>query len=135
MPFIEWSQDLSVNIDEIDDQHRKLVDLINLLYDSMKEGKGKDELGKILNDLADNTVHHFETEEKLLQKYDYPEYASHKKEHDDLARQVSIIKAQYEKGNTTISIEMLGFLKSWLNNHILTSDKKYSTFLIVRGVV
>jgi hemerythrin len=118
MPLFQWSQEMSVNVKEIDEQHKKLVDLINLLHDSMKSGKGKDVLSRVLNDLTDYTVYHFGTEEKLFQKYGYPEYLRHKKEHDDLTKQVVEIKTRYEAGQEMITIEVMSFLKDWLNNHI-----------------
>ncbi len=91
-------------------------------------------LGSILNDLTDYTVYHFETEEKLLLQNAYPSYATHKKEHDDLARQVKEIKTRFEQGDTALTVEFMGFMKEWLNNHILQSDKKYSDFLNSKGI-
>ncbi len=134
MPLFQWTPELSVNVKEIDNQHRKLVDLINLLHDSMKSGKGKDVMGKVLNDLADYTVYHFGTEERLFQKYGYIEYPQHKKEHDELTKQALDVKSKFEAGQTTVTIEVMNFLKDWLNHHIRYSDKKYSAFLNSKGV-
>ena len=134
MPLFQWTPELSVNVKEIDNQHKQLVNLINLLHDSMKSGKGKDVMGKVLNDLTDYTVYHFGTEERLFQKYGYIEYPQHKKEHDDLTKQVLDVKSKFEVGQTTVTIEVMNFLKDWLNNHIKHSDKKYSAFLNSKGV-
>lgn len=134
MPLFQWTPDLSVNIKEIDHQHKKLIDLINLLHESMRMGKGKDVIGNVLKDLTDYTVYHFGTEERLFAKYGYLESARHKKEHDDLTKQVVDLKTKYESGQTTITIEVMTFLKDWLNNHIRQSDKKYSAFLNSKGV-
>lgn len=134
MPLFQWSENLSVNIAEIDAQHKKLVELINLLHDSMREGKGKDVMGKILNDLTDYTVYHFSTEEKLFEKYAYPESSRHKKEHENLTKQVLEIKGKFAEGKAVITMEVMNFLKDWLNNHIMQVDKKYSAFLNAKGV-
>ncbi|OYV86573.1 MAG: hemerythrin [Ignavibacteriae bacterium 37-53-5] len=134
MPLFQWTPELSVNVKEIDNQHKKLVNLINLLHDSMKSGKGKAVMGKVLNDLTDYTVYHFGTEERLFQKYGYIEYPQHKQEHDDLTKQVLDVRSKFEAGQTTITIEVMNFLKDWLNNHIKYSDKKYSAFLNSKGV-
>ena len=134
MPLFQWTPELSVNVKEINNQHKQLVNLINLLHDSMKSGKGKDVMGKVLNDLTDYTVYHFGTEERLFQKYGYIEYPQHKKEHDDLTKQVLDVKSKFEAGQTTVTIEVMNFLKDWLNNHIKHSDKKYSAFLNSKGV-
>ena len=135
MPLFEWSQELSVKIKKIDEQHKKLVDLINLLHDSMKEGKGRDVMGKVLTDLAEYTRYHFQTEEMLFEKYAYPGYLPHKREHDNLTDQVNELKAKFEQGDTVITMELMGFLKTWLNHHILESDQRYSLFLNSKGVV
>lgn len=134
MPLLQWTQDMSVNIVEIDNQHKKLVNLINLLHDSMKEGKGREALKTVLEDLANYTVYHFETEEKLFRTHAYPEYVHHKKEHDDLTKQVLAIKTEYEGGKSNLTIDLMNFLKNWLNHHILNSDKRYSSYLNTKGV-
>jgi hemerythrin len=134
LPLIEWTQKLSVSIEEIDKQHKQLVNLINLLYDSMKVGKGRDVLGKVLNELADYTVYHFDTEEKMLMEYMYPSYTMHKREHDNLTKQVTDIKTKFDLGDAVLTVELMIFLKDWLNNHILQADKKYSDFLNSKGV-
>ena len=135
MPVLRWTQDLSVKIAEIDNQHKELVNLINILHDSMKEEKGKDALRKALNDLVDYTVYHFETEERLFRKYDYPDYLSHKKEHDDLIKQVLKLTREYERDEVVITADLLSFLEKWLDNHIINVDKKYTSFLNSKGVV
>ena len=100
----------------------------------MKAGKGKDILGKILTDLADYTVYHFGTEEKMFQKYKYPASSLHKKEHDDLTKQVMDIKAKLDAGKSVITMEIMTLLKDWLSNHILQTDKRYSAFFNSNGV-
>lgn len=134
MPLFEWSPDLSVNIKEIDAQHKKLIDILNLLHDSMRTGRGKDVMGKVLKDLTDYTVYHFNTEERLFEKHGYPEYRMHKRQHDDLTEQVVEIKKKFEAGQVAITVELMTFLKNWLNDHIRQSDKKYGAFLNSKGV-
>ena len=134
MPLIEWNQELAVGIEAIDKQHKRLVNLINMLHDSMKIGKGREVLGEVLNELTDYTVYHFDTEEKLMLKYEYPSYASHKKEHEKLTDQVKEIKTKFEEGDTVLTVEFMGFLRDWLSNHIVKVDKKYSDFLNSKGV-
>ena len=69
MGYIRWSEKYSVNVTKIDEQHKKLVSLINEMYDAMRAGKGKDILGAVIAKIVDYTVYHFSTEELLLQKY------------------------------------------------------------------
>ena len=135
MALLTWDSKYSVNIGEIDAQHRKLFDLVNNLHDAMKSGQGKNVMGKILSELVDYTVYHFRTEEDLFQKHGYPGYLNHKKEHDDLTKQVLDLKGRSDKGEMIVTVEVMNFLKNWLNNHILGTDKKYSQFLNGKGVV
>lgn len=134
MALIEWSEHYSVKVKNIDNQHKKLVGLINELHSAMREAHGKDVLGKILNDLTDYTVFHFSTEEKLMKDNGYPGYIAHKSEHDKLTKQVTELKDNLESGKSVISQEVLFFLKDWLLNHIAVTDKKYSSFLNNKGI-
>lgn len=134
MALIDWNNSYSVNVKEIDDQHKKLIDLINKLYDEMKNGHGKEALSGVLKELVDYTKYHFQAEEKLLSKYNFPNFAAHKKEHEELTKKVEEINEKIASGKMVISSSVLTFLKDWLNNHILVEDKGYSSYLNNKGV-
>lgn len=134
MSLIDWNSSYSVNVKEIDDQHKKLIDLINKLYDEMKSGHGKEALSGVLKELVDYTKYHFQAEEKLLSKNNYPNFAAHKKEHEELTKKVEEINEKIASGKMVISSNVLTFLKDWLNNHILVEDKGYSKYLNEKGV-
>ena len=135
MAIIEWSPNLSVNIKTIDDQHRKLVDMVNTLHDSMKGGKAKDVMNDLVAQLASYTDYHFKTEEEYFQKHKYPETLKHKAEHDALRKEVAALKGKLDSGEAIITVEVLYFLKDWLSKHILGSDKKYTKHLNAAGVL
>lgn len=134
MPLMQWNPKYSVNIREIDQQHQKLIALINELYDAMTAGQGKETLGKVLNELVNYTVYHFGVEEKLFQQHGYPETDAHKAEHVKLTKTASELKQKFDAGKAQITVEVMNFLKDWLNGHILGTDKKYSAFLNSKGV-
>ena len=134
MPLMTWKDEYSVKIQTIDSQHKKLIDLLNQIYDASRVGKGKEILGKILNELVTYTKIHFATEEEFFKKFSYPGYIQHKIEHDKLTKQVTDFQEQYAIGRVTLSIEIMQFLKDWLNGHILGTDKKYSEFLNSKGL-
>ena len=129
MALITWSDQLSVNIKEIDDQHKCLVELVNRLHAAMKAGKGNSVIGPILSDLLSYTSFHFATEEKYFRQYAYPEYRRHKMEHDELTQKTKALNESCAEGKLTITLEVMNFLRDWLRNHILVSDKKYAPFL------
>jgi hemerythrin len=135
MALLNWSDEYSVRIKEIDKEHIKLVELINMLHDGMKAGKGKEVMGKILSELVNYTASHFAHEEKLFDKYQYPDTLVHKKQHKDLVTKVLAYKKDYDKGEYLITMDIMNFLKDWLVKHIAGSDKRYTEFLNSKGVV
>ncbi len=128
MPIMNWDTSLSVNIPKIDTQHKKLVDLINKLYDAMSVGKGADVLREILMELVNYTKTHFDTEEVAMQKYTYPDYPLHKIEHDKFVKKARELVVAYNSGNTLITRDTLTFLKDWIVTHIKGTDQKYMKF-------
>jgi methyl-accepting chemotaxis protein len=127
--IISWNSSYALGITEIDEQHKKLFDLINRLYAGMKSGKATESLSHILKELVDYTVYHFGTEERLFEKYQYPGYLQHKKLHDDLTARVKEFEEKFDSGKVSVSVELMTFLKDWLQNHIMRTDKKYELFL------
>jgi len=134
MALINWNDSFSVNVAEIDQQHQKLIALINELHDAMTQGKGEDILGKILNGLISYTGTHFKTEEKYFAQFGYPDTDSHKKEHHAYVQKVSDFKDGFENGELSLSIEVMTFLYDWWRNHIKETDKKYSQFFNEKGL-
>ncbi len=132
--LITWSPAFSVGITEIDRQHKKLVDLVNKLYRALKNGQGNEVLGGVLDELIAYTQGHFTSEERLMRNNNYPDFAAHKKLHDELVREVSTLKDQFASGKTTLSSDVFNFLKGWLVNHIQKQDKSYGPYLNSRGV-
>ncbi|MFH2124713.1 MAG: bacteriohemerythrin [Pseudomonadota bacterium] len=132
--LMSWSNNLSVNIKQIDDQHKKLVGMINELHKAMKLKKSNNAMGAILDRLVDYTVVHFSTEEDLFTKYGYPEEKAHVELHKKLVAQVLDIQQKFKAGDAMLSMELMSFLKDWLVKHIQGTDKKYSTFLRGHGV-
>ncbi len=134
MALIQWNEKLSVKVAEIDQQHKMLIDMVNELNDAMKQGKGKDVIGKIIDGLASYTVTHFSTEEKYFDQFGYPDTKNHKKEHATFVKKVSEFKDGFEKGKMSLTLNVMNFLSDWLKNHIMVTDKKYSQFFNEKGL-
>ena len=135
MPLVEWNEALSVGVSIIDDEHKKIVGMLNELHDAMLARQSNEALGKVLDGLVAYTASHFKHEEALFAKTGYAAAAEHKKEHADLTRQVLNVQKKYQEGTTaTLSIEVLKFLRKWLLVHIQDSDKKYGPHLNARGI-
>ncbi len=134
MGIIKWEDKMSVKVKEIDEQHKKLVNMINELHEAMLERKSKEALGKIIDGLIEYTDIHFKTEEKYFDKFGYPEADAHKKEHQDFVKKVVDFKKGYDEGKLLLSLDVMNFLKDWLVNHIMGSDQKYSDFFNQHGL-
>ena len=134
MSLIKWNDSLSVNVVKIDQEHKKLVGMVNELTDAMKAGHGKDVLGKILDGLISYTAFHFQTEEKYFQQVKYPDAVAHKKEHAAFVQKVTEFKEQFDAGRVTVSVNILQFLSKWLQSHIKGTDQKYSSFFNENGI-
>ncbi|MDP7591373.1 MAG: bacteriohemerythrin [Litorilituus sp.] len=135
MPLIEWTAELSVGIGSIDEQHKKLVNMINALNDAMLLGHSNELLEKIFSGLATYTHKHFSYEESLFAEYGYSDSKEHKRQHQELIAQVVDLKTKFlERPQEAMNKDLVIFLKRWLTNHIMRSDKEYSDFLISKGV-
>ncbi|MCX7913662.1 MAG: bacteriohemerythrin [Thermodesulfovibrionales bacterium] len=134
MALIQWSDSYSVNIKEVDDQHKRLVAIINELHDAMKAGRGNEVLGTIFSKLAQYVGNHFATEERLMSSYNYPGYLAHKNEHAKLTQKVLELQKEFQKGVPVLTVELFSFLKDWIHGHILGADKKFGPFLNSKGV-
>jgi hemerythrin len=125
MAFMEWNDTLSVNVAEIDEQHKKIIGMVNTFNDSILEDK-KAAFGDLLSSLVGYASYHFSTEEKYMDKFDYPGTEAHKNEHKLFAEKALDVKKRFEDGTLVISLEVTEFLKGWISNHVLGTDKGYS---------
>ena len=123
--LIQWSDQFSVNIQEIDEQHKVLVDLLNQLHNAIREHHGRATSREILNRLAEYTRTHFLLEESLMRLTHYPGFDIHKKQHQELMQQVDTLQQKVDKEKVAISFELLHFLRNWLIQHINDSDKRF----------
>lgn len=134
MALIAWSNMLSTGVSEQDNQHKKLIDLINQLNDAMMANKGQEVLGKVLSELVNYTVYHFGYEEKLMAAHHFEETVAHKAEHAKFVQTAGELKKKFDAGNAKITNEIMNFLRDWLTSHIMKTDKKLGQALNKAGV-
>ncbi|MEK6776135.1 MAG: bacteriohemerythrin [bacterium] len=128
---IQWTEELGTGVDMIDNQHKELFKRINDLLDACGQGKGIEEVGKIIGFLEDYVVTHFSTEEKYMTQYDYPDQLTHKGQHRHFINNFSDLKKQFETDGAGVHIVILTnrVVVDWLNSHIRKVDKALGTFL------
>jgi hemerythrin len=132
--MFEWKPQYSVSIASIDGQHQNLFRLAEELYAAMSAGQGKPALARILDRLVQYTTVHFAHEERLMSLHGYPDLAAHTAEHRALTKQVLDFQAKFEAGHSILTVQVLHFLKDWLQKHIAASDQKYAPYLRERAV-
>lgn len=123
-PLVEWSDALSVGVEQIDNEHKKLVGLLNELHRALQTGMGQGALGGVLDGLYQYTCYHFAHEEELSMRSGYPGYEKHVQQHKALTTKVLEIYTDFQKGTAEVLPEqVMEFLKNWLSQHIMVSDR------------
>ena len=128
MSQLIWRQDFSIGIPEMDEQHKKWIEIINELHESLTSVLNTDVLSKTFQDVIDYTVYHFTEEEKLMQKIDYPDFLNHKALHLNFTGKINKLKDEFLLGEVVLQTEIMTILKDWLTEHIKNMDIEYACF-------
>lgn len=134
MAYIQWDNSLSVGVKIIDDQHRKLIDMINDLDASVNQAWEEEAINETLTGLFEYVQEHFKTEEDLFDEHGYAGGEAHKKEHKAFVGKLLDFHRRIEDRGKEIAPELIDFLQEWLLNHIRKTDGKYAPFLAGRGI-
>lgn len=129
MSVIKWKECYETKIVSLDNEHKCLVEQINLLYDAIRQRRSEEVMLGIFDQLVDYTKHHFSHEEALLEEYGYQELAVQQKQHQRLAQDVCAYRSKLEQGETLSAKEVMAFLRHWLLDHIVEHDLKYGPYL------
>lgn len=132
---IAWVPRLSVGIDEIDGQHRVLVEVANRLRDAVAQHRGRREALALLEQLVDYTRVHFAIEEALMRVHGYPDYEAHRRGHERLMEQIYTLRHRAVAGHRGLDGELVTDLQRWVLGHIGEADPDYSAFFIQRGLL
>lgn len=127
--FVEWKESYSVGIESIDNDHKKLLGLINQLQSAAHYHTDSELVDETLKQLLEYTEYHFSREEEMMKKCEYPEYEQHKQQHAEMISQVYNFVDQYRNDGTRSIEEVAIYLKNWLVNHINGTDQKYTPYL------
>jgi len=126
MAYVEWTDDFSVNVEEIDAQHKKLITMLNTLHEALLSNKGKDVYKNVIDSMIEYATIHFKTEEEYMVKFDFPGYPEHKAEHERFVQETLRLQTNFRETGFTLTYPVVQFLKKWLKDHIVETDKKYS---------
>jgi len=129
---LNWDNTLSTGISSIDNQHKELFNCINQLLMSMKEGKGKTEVIKTLDFLEDYVIKHFDEEEEIQKKNNYPKYSMQHKQHEEFKMELKELRKVFETTGVSaiFVINVQQKMSNWWRSHIKDLDKDLGSFLI-----
>ena len=130
MKNITWDESLSVDGGEIDEEHRKLIDLFNMLSQSVAKGDAEDYIEAVLEELISCTIWHFRHEERLMVMYKYDDLDDHRAEHNELIESVQELQQKFHKGKKLLTNEDIEYLEDWLTGHILGRDMRLGFYLM-----
>lgn len=129
MSLIVWENSYSVNLPDIDEQHKKLIEIINQLYDAIKRGKGSEIINALLQDLLQYTEFHLNYEIQLMRKYEFEGVDEHEEIHNKLFKQVERLINQAKTDTFITSVDTLNFLMDWLMQHVCIHDKEFGEYI------
>ena len=131
----DWDPSLETGHHKIDNQHKQLVSALNNLIEASRQGKGKEEIFKVMDFLTGYAVMHFATEEKLQVQYNYPDYLVHKRYHDEFKVTVGDLTARLvAEGPTEEMVALVtNTIGNWMLNHIKGDDFRMAAFIKSKG--
>lgn len=129
--YIEWTSDLAIGVDEIDNQHKEIFRRFDSLFAACGEGRGKEEVLKLLLFLDDYVKEHFTAEERLQIRSGYPDYPAHKAAHQQFMADVERLTREFRDEGATLPlvIQTNKTLSSWLIQHIKRVDTAFAGYL------
>ena len=129
MQLLKWSSELELDLPDIDNQHKQLINMINELNIAIEYNQPNSIMLPLVDRLQEYARTHFKAEEDIFTTYAYPDRATHEAEHATFIDSIKYIRRQCELIDTPMSTRIRDFLLSWLCNHIKTKDKEYKRFI------
>lgn len=124
-----------MNVKEIDDQHKKLFNIIDEFYQASIAQRAPEKIEETFKELIDYADYHLKTEEKYFEQFNYPDKKAHTEQHDNYRKKIDEWHNNYKSDIHTSSINLMDFLQDWWTNHIVHTDKKYSDFFNKHGLL
>lgn len=127
--LIRWNSTYELGFKTIDEQHIKLVDIINDFYDAFATAQAHEKIGEIIGELVNYTVYHFTAEEEIFANSNYPNTEEHRKKHKEFVDELKRYHQEVKDGNMTTTYDLMTFLRDWLVQHIMGTDRTYLPYI------
>lgn len=134
MQRVEWNDAYAIGIEEVDSQHKHLIEIANELYDTINLPKERYPGGmrSVVQKLMDYTDYHFKSEEKFMKRYNYPEAQIHIAAHDNFTREMEHQTRQLSTERVEDGLNLYSYIVNWVLNHIAKADKIWGAYVIER---
>jgi hemerythrin-like metal-binding protein len=129
MAYFEWADDMVIDGGVIDEDHQKLVHLVNDLHTATTDGRGREVVEAILADLLAYTADHLRREESVMSSAGFPNLERHKIGHAHFIVQLNALRQKFDAGSITVAAQLSTVLRDWLSLHIRRSDREVRTYL------
>lgn len=129
LPYLAWEDSYNVGVEEIDYDHKKLLELLNRVALLSNYTMGDAYFMEILNKLIDYTKYHLGREENLMMVYEYPDRESHILQHEKFIGSIDALYNKISKEDIIEYHKVFDFLKNWLLKHIAHTDKDLGAFI------
>lgn len=128
--FVTWDESYAVGIELVDKQHKHLINLTNQLYNACLGDKAEleDTFKDVMKELVDYVMVHFKDEEKIMAQINYPDIKEHKQKHELFIKEILSSVSAYSSGKQFVPNAFVRFLRDWLFNHILLTDKEMARY-------
>jgi len=134
MKEINWTDEFSVGVAQLDEQHKKIIELINRLIQEQGLSVHSETLQDALSEMLKYSGQHLRYEEKLLRENNYPDFEDHEKFHEAYMEKVGGFSISAFDADNRVPKEVIEYLKNWWENHILNEDMKYKSFFNDKGI-
>lgn len=129
MAYFAWAKDMVIDQGPIDEDHRKLVNLVNTLHDATSQGRGHEVVGKLLGELILDTAEHLRHEEAVMEQAGFPNLDRHKIGHRAFVAELEKLQQRYQQGSISVAAQLSSVLRDWLSLHIRRNDKELHEFM------
>jgi hemerythrin-like metal-binding domain len=126
MGFMSWSKEYEFDIPEMDQQHKKWLEILNKFYDHLENENMRSHLHEMITEAVDYTHYHFQEEEKLMLKIGYHDINEQKRMHKEIVNKIEAFQNKIKNGEPIVTMTLTSEFKNWFKNHILVEDKKYA---------
>ena len=129
MGQFEWCDAYCINIEKVDTLQKRLLELMQQLNEIREQKSDNKHIVDVLNGMTELARHFFRMEEKMLTRFKYPEYQSHRREHRDFIKKLITFRRWFTEDSAELTDEMFIFFDLWIKKHIMDSDRRYAPFI------